>query len=69
LRRAWFLAAGWQLPAHLGLALGLGLICGMLARRYQSMIPPLDAVIIGTCMLYPLLLTIWWRLRRPGNSR
>jgi hypothetical protein len=67
LRRTWNLAASWQLPAHLGLALGMGLICGLVARRYGAMIPPFDAVI---CMLYPLLLTIWWRLHRlGGNSR
>jgi hypothetical protein len=64
LRRAWYLAGNWQVPAHIGLALGMGLTTGIIAQRYPSLITPLAAVIIGTFILYPLMLTVWWRLNR-----
>jgi hypothetical protein len=64
LRRAWHLAGNWQVLAHINLALGMGLILGLVAERYATEITPLAAVIIGTLMLYPLLITIWWRLSR-----
>jgi hypothetical protein len=64
LRRAWYLATRWQAPAHICLALGMGLTLGLVAHHYPSVIPPLAAVIIGTFALYPLMLTVWWRLNR-----
>jgi hypothetical protein len=64
LRRIWYLAGNWQVPAHIGLALCTGLTLGLVAQRYSSMITPPVAVIIGTFVHYPLMLTVWWRLNR-----
>lgn len=62
-RRAWHLAASWQVPAHIGLALGMGLVCGIVAQHYYpSTISPFIAVFIGTFILYPVMITLWWRL-------
>ena len=58
------LAGNWQIPAHIALALGMGFSCGFMAQRCPAVIDPLAAVIIGTFALYPLMLTIWWRLNR-----
>jgi hypothetical protein len=33
-------------------------------QHYASMITTLATVIIGTFILYPLMLTFWWRLNR-----
>jgi hypothetical protein len=62
LRRAWYLAASWQMPVHIALALGLGLSCGLVAQQYPSMITPHASALIGSFILYPLVITIWWRL-------
>lgn len=63
LRRAWHLAANWQVPAHIGFALSLGLALGLMAQGYSSVTTLLAAVIIGI-VLYPSMLTTWWRLNR-----
>jgi hypothetical protein len=63
LRRACYFAANWQVPAHIGFALATGLTLGLVAQHYAPMITPL-AVILGTFLLYPLMLTVWWRLSR-----
>jgi hypothetical protein len=62
LRRAWHLAGNWQL--HIGFALAMGLTLGLVVQHYASMITTLATVIIGTFILYPLMLTFWWRLNR-----
>jgi hypothetical protein len=63
LRRAWYLAANWQVPAHIGFALGMGLALGLVTQRFLSGIILLAAVLIGI-VLYPVILTVWWRLNR-----
>jgi hypothetical protein len=64
LRRAWYLAGSWQVLAHLNLALGMGLFMGLVAQGYPSVIAPSVAAMIGTFILYPVMLTVWWRLNR-----
>jgi hypothetical protein len=64
LRRVWHLVENWQVPAHIGLALSMGLFLGLVAQDYPSVIAPPVAAMIVTLILYPVMLTVWWRLNR-----
>jgi hypothetical protein len=68
LRRAWR-AMTWPLSGHVALALATGLACGILASRYPSAIEPPYAAILGTLVLYPTMVTAWWRLNSLGGRR
>jgi energy-converting hydrogenase Eha subunit C len=54
----------WPLSGHIVFALVTGLVCGIAARGYPDVIAPPYAAIVGTLMVYPLILMIWWRLTR-----
>ena len=59
----------WPLSGHLVFALGTGLASGATAAHYPDVISPPYAAILGTLVLYPLMLVIWWRLHRLGRKR
>jgi hypothetical protein len=63
LRRVWR-AMSWPLPGHLVFALATGVASGATAAHYPDVISPPYAAILGAVILYPLMLTIWWRLHR-----
>ena len=68
LRRVWRVIS-WPLPSHLAFALATGLASGITAAHYPDVISAPYAAILGTLVLYPFMLTIWWRLQRPGGRR
>ena len=57
----------WPLSGHLALALATGLTCGIAASRYPDVIEPPYAAILGTLILYPVMVAMWWRLNPPGG--
>lgn len=59
----------WPLPMHIAFALAIGLASGIAASRYHNVIAPPLAAILGTLVLYPVMLGIWWRLHHPGARR
>ncbi len=59
LRRAWRVMT-WPLSGHVALALGTGLTCG-------GMIAPPYAAILGTLVVYPVIVATWWHLSPPGG--
>ena len=61
--------AVWVSPGHAALALTTGLVCGALATRVRVPISPPYAAILGTLLLYPFMLAIYWRLHRPRGKR
>jgi hypothetical protein len=65
LRRAWRTLT-WPISAHLALALGTGLACGITAEHYSNVIAPRYAAIAGI-VLYPAMVGMWWHLHRPGR--
>jgi len=68
LRRAWRMMT-WPLSGHLAVTLGTGLACAISAR-YHDVMAPLYAAILGTFVVYPMVLVIWWQLNRSrGNGR
>jgi uncharacterized protein (DUF2062 family) len=68
LRRVWRVIA-WPLSGHVALALATGLACGTVASRYPGAIEPPYAAILGTLILYPVMVTAWWRLNSLGGRR
>jgi hypothetical protein len=69
LLRVWR-AMAWPLSSHLALALATGLACGITASHYPDVVSPSYAALLGTFVVYPLMLAIWCYLHRPGgNSR
>ena len=59
----------WPLSGHLVFALGTGLASGATAAHYPDVISTVHAAILGTLVLYPLMVLIWWRLHRLGEKR
>jgi hypothetical protein len=68
LRRAWRVMT-WPLSGYIALALATGLACGTLASRYPDVIEPSYAAVLGTFILYPLMVVVWWRLHSPGGRK
>ena len=66
LRRAWRVMT-WPLSAHLMFALGTGLASGIAAALYPTVIAAPYAAIIGTLVVYPVMVAIWWRLNQLGG--
>jgi hypothetical protein len=67
LRRAWR-AMTWPLSGHIVFALATGLACGIAAARYPDVISPPYAALVGTLVVYPAMVGMWWRLQRPGGN-
>ena len=57
----------WPVSGHVALALGMGLACGTAAARYPGMISPPYAAILGTLVIYPVIVAAWWHLSPPGG--
>ena len=68
LRRLWRVMT-WPFAGHLVFALGAGFACAVVATNYPAVIQPQYAAILGTFVLYPVMVVIWWHLHRPGNGR
>ena len=68
LRRAWRVMT-WPLSGHVALALATGLACGTVVSHYPDVIEPSYAAILGTVILYPLMVAAWWRLHSPGGRK
>jgi hypothetical protein len=66
LRRAWQMIT-WPLSGHIIFALATGITCGLVAARYPEVISPPYAAILGTLVVYPVMVAIWWRLHPPGG--
>jgi hypothetical protein len=66
LRRAWRVMT-WPLSGHVALALGTGLALGIADAHYPTLISPHYAAILGTLVVYPVMVAMWWRLHRPGR--
>jgi hypothetical protein len=58
LRRVWRVMT-WPLPPHMVFALATGLACGVAASRYPTPITPPYAAILGTLVLYPIMVATW----------
>jgi hypothetical protein len=67
LRRAWRMMT-WPLSGHIGFALATGLVCGIAAAQYPTVISAPYAAILGTLFVYPVMLLIWWGLNRSRGS-
>ena len=67
LRRAWQMIT-WPLSSHIIFALATGITCGIVAARYPEVISPPYAAMLGTLVVYPVMVAMWWRLHRPGGS-
>jgi hypothetical protein len=50
-------------------ALGTGLASGILAQHYPQVLSISLAMLLGTIVLYPLMVAMWWHLHRPGGRR
>jgi hypothetical protein len=68
LRRAWRILT-WPVTAHIMFALGTGLASGILAQHYPQVLSVPLAMLLGTIVLYPLMVAMWWHLHRPGGRR
>jgi hypothetical protein len=68
LRRAWRVMT-WPLAGHIVFALGIGFACGIAATRYPEVMTPTYAAILGTVLLYPVMVIMWWRLHPSGGRR
>ena len=66
LHRAWRVMT-WPLSGHIALALGTGLAFGITDAHYPTVISPPYAAILGTLIVYPAMVAMWWRLHRPGG--
>ena len=67
MRRAWR-AITWPWSGHIALALATGLACGIAAARYREVISPAYAAILGTLLVYPAMIGIWWLLHRLSSG-
>jgi hypothetical protein len=63
LRRVWLMT--WPLSGHIALALGTGLALGIADAHYATVISPPCAVIVGTLVVYPAMVAMWWRVNQP----
>jgi hypothetical protein len=59
----------WISPWHAALALAIGVVCGALSSRVGGMIAPPYAAILGTLVVYPVLVAVWWRMPQPAWRR
>ena len=68
LRRAWRTMT-WPLSGHIVFALATGLACGAAVARYPDVIAlaPPYAAILGTLVIYPVLVATWWRFSPSGG--
>jgi hypothetical protein len=68
LRRAWQVLI-WPLSGHVALALATGLACGTAVARYPDVIAlaPPYAAILGTLVIYPVLVATWWHFSASGG--
>ena len=66
LRRAWRVMA-WPLSVHIVFALATGLASGITSAHYPTVISAPYAAIIGTLVVYPVMVAIWWRLHQLGG--
>ena len=68
LRRAWQVLT-WPLSGHVVLALATGLACGAAVARYPDVIAlaPPYAAILGTFVIYPVLVATWWHFSASGG--
>jgi hypothetical protein len=64
LRRVWRMVPR-LLAGHTALALATGLACGIAAAHYPVVLSPPYAAILGTLVVYPAMVAMWWRLHRP----
>ena len=64
LRRVWRTMTWPLLSGHIVFALGTGIASGATAAHYPDVISAPCAAILGTLVLYPLMVVIWWRLHR-----
>ena len=70
LRRAWQVPI-WPWSRHVALALATGLACGTAVARYPDVIAlaPPYAAILGTLVIYPVLVATWWHFSPNGGQR
>jgi hypothetical protein len=40
----------------------------IVAARYPEVISPPYAAMLGTLVVYPVMVAMWWRLHRPGGN-
>jgi len=66
--RAWRVLT-WPLSGDVALAFATGLASGIAASRYPGVIEPPYAAILGTLILYPVMVAAWWRIHSPGGRR
>ena len=66
LRRIWRVMT-WPLSGHVVFALATGLASGFIAAHYPSVVSAPYAAILGTLVLYPLMVAMWWHLHRSGG--
>ncbi len=59
----------WPLAGHIVFALGIGFACEIAATRYPEVMTPTYAAILGTVLLYPVMVIMWWRLHPFGGRR
>jgi hypothetical protein len=61
----------WPLSGHVVLALATGLACGTAVARYPDVIvlAPPYAAILGTLVIYPVLVATWWHFSPNGGRR
>jgi hypothetical protein len=59
----------WPLAGHIVFALGIGFACGIVATCYPEVMAPPYAAILGTVVLYPVMVIMWWRLDPLGGRR
>jgi hypothetical protein len=64
LRRVWRVMT-WPLSGHIALALGTGLAFGIADAHYATVISPPYAAILGTLVVYPAMVAMWWRVNQP----
>jgi len=57
-----FWVAVWV--CRIAYALATGLVCGFAAGHYPTVISPPYAAILGTLVVYPWIVVIWWRFNR-----
>jgi hypothetical protein len=67
LRRAWRTMT-WPLSGHIVFALATGLACGIAAARYPDVISPPYATLVGTLVVYPVMVGMWWSLHRHSRN-
>jgi hypothetical protein len=61
---------GAAVPVSISIRPLTRLACGITASHYPDVVSPSYAALLGTFVVYPLMLAIWCYLHRPGgNSR